>query len=365
MSLIDLVKDQLSGETLGKLSSLLGVSEAETGKAAAAAVPSLLAALSGLASRPGGAEKVVSALRAPEVPSSPGDFGNILRGPGAGEVEKKGGDLLGSLLGSGGLAALVGALAKFVGTHPEVVRKLLSVVGPMILSVLAGQLKQRGQFSASGLAGLLAENKSQIEAALPAGLHLPDVTRLVDSGRATVEAAAGGLPKWLLPLAAIVLLGGLGWYYLQGSKEPAGGKVDEAVPQPAPVEKAPAPTPTPAPAPAPAPVEKKADTVLDEAAIAKILDQIKSAPQYLTDVKDVPTAEAALPKIQGLNVSLDTLKAGWAKLPEATRTSITTAVKATLPKLKDLITKVLALPGVSEKLKPVLDALVTKLTGLS
>lgn len=346
MSLINVIKEQLYGERLGKLSSLLGMSEAETGKALTAAVPSLLAALSGLASSPGGAEKVVSALRAPEVPSSPGDFGNILRGPDVGEVQKKGGDLLGSLLGSGGLAALVGAVAKFIGTHPDVVKKLLSIVGPMILSVLAGQLKQRGQFSASGLAGLLAENKSQIAAALPAGLPLPDVARIADTGRATVDAAVSRLPKWLLPLAAILLLGGTAWYYLQGSKEPGGGKVDEAVPQPA-------------------PVEKKADLVLDEATIAKALDQIKSAPQYLTDVKDVPTAEAALPKIQGLNVTLDTLKAAWAKLPEATRTSITTAVKETLPKLKDLITRVLALPGVSEKLKPVLDALVTKLTGLS
>ena len=50
MNLVKLITDQLSGEALNKLSSMLGADSDSTTMAARAAVPSLLAGLAGLAS---------------------------------------------------------------------------------------------------------------------------------------------------------------------------------------------------------------------------------------------------------------------------------------------------------------------------
>ena len=277
-------------------------------------------------------------------------------------MEKKGGDILGSLLGSGrACGRLVGALAKFVGSHPDIAKKLLPFVGPFVLSTILGQLKGRG-LSADGLMSLFAENKSSIANALPSGFQMPALAQFADSGRAAVattaasasKAAEGGLPNWLLPLVLVAALAAGAWWFF-GQGEPAAGPGDVAVP----VATNPSMTPVP--------VEKKVEVpALDVAAISKALTETYgSATQYLTDIKDVPTAEAAVPKFQGLSATLDTLKAGWEKLPDSAKSGLKSIATENLGKLKDLVAKVLAVPGVGEKLKPVLDTLVAKLTGLA
>ena len=62
---------------------------------------------------------------------------------------------------------------------------------------------------------------------------------------------------------------------------------------------------------------------------------------------------------------LDTLKALWDKLPDAGKSAVTKIVVDHLGQLKDVVTKVLAIPGVSEKLKPVLDTILSKLTAFT
>ena len=363
MNLIDLIQSQLTPELLGKLSSLLGLSGGDTSKAVSAAVPALLSALSGLASSPSGAEKLISTLRSPDVGSS-GGLGDVLGGGlSPADLEKKGGSILGSLLGSGGLAALIGALAKFIGAHPDLAKKLLAYIGPLVLSSIAGQFKGRG-LSAEGLTSLFAENKSAIADALPSGFQMPSLAQFADTGRAAVSAAAGtaakaaegGLPKWLLPLLLVAALAAAAWWLL-GQGSPAPGPGGETVPVATDMPQAPVPVPVTKAVEVPAP---------DVAAIGKTLTETyKSAIQYLTDIKDVPTAEAALPKVQGLNATLDTLKAGWDKLSDAAKASLKSIATENLDKVKDLVAKALAIPGVGEKLKPALDALVAKLTALS
>jgi hypothetical protein len=355
MNLIDLLKNQMTPEMLGKLASLAGLSEGETSKAVSAAVPALLSALAGLASSPAGAEKLISTLRSPDLGPS-GGLGDVLGGKlSPADVEKKGGDILGSLLGPGGLAALVGALAKFVGSHPDITKKLMTYIGPFVLSAVLGQLKGRG-LSADGLMKLIAENKSSIASALPSGFQMPTLAQFAGSAAAGAasKAAEGGLPKWLLPLVVVAALAAGAWWFF-GQGEPAPAPSDVAVPV------------ATTPATAPAPVEKKIELpALDIAAISKALTETYgSATQYLTDIKDVPTADAAVPKLQGLNATLDTLKTGWEKIPDSAKAGLKSIATENLGKLKDLVAKVLAIPGVGEKLKPVLDALVAKLTGLA
>jgi hypothetical protein len=63
-----------------------------------------------------------------------------------------------------------------------------------------------------------------------------------------------------------------------------------------------------------------------------------------------------------LTPKLDGIKTLWDKLPEAGKASVSRIAADQLGPLKDLIAKVLAMAGVSDKLKPVLDTLVSKVS---
>src|SRR5262245_52300049 len=142
MNLVDSIKDQLSGDVLSKLGGLLGENEATTAKATTAAVPSLLSVLAALVSSQGGIQKLIEALRN----LGAGSLGDVLGGLRTGDaaaVQQKGGDLLGSLLGGGTLAALVAALSKFSGLGSGSTKGLLAYLMPLVLGSIAGQFKNR------------------------------------------------------------------------------------------------------------------------------------------------------------------------------------------------------------------------------
>lgn len=354
MNLVELIKDQLSGELIGKLSSVLGESESKVGAAVAAAVPSLLSALAGLVSTKSGAEKVVNVLRHPDL-SAVGDPGSLLRGGSPAVAEEKGEGLLESLLGGGGLSTIVNALTKFSGASSGTMKSLLAYLAPIVLGTIAGQFKNK-PLTPQGLTSLFHEQKANIANAMPSGLSLGNVGL-----RHEMASPEAGLPKWLLPAAALGLLALAGWYYF--NREPPKAV---AVNREHPAEN-----------PPPPPAESTKPTVVETSKIVQTtapnLDDVKkdvadvysSATQYLGDIKDKDTAESALPKLEGLNETLDRVKKAWDKLPADVRTKASVISNDNLTKLKDLSAKVLAIPGVSEKVKPVVDALVAKLTALA
>jgi hypothetical protein len=102
---------------------------------------------------------------------------------------------------------------------------------------------------------------------------------------------------------------------------------------------------------------------------AKLGTDLTSVFSSLTDilggVKDVPTAETAAPKLTDLTPKLDGLKSLWDKVPAAGKTAVIMLATDHIGKLKELVTKVLAIPGVSDKLKTVLDILLAKLTAFT
>src|SRR5208283_1217287 len=92
MNIVDVIKSQLSGEVIAKLSSLVGESEDKTKAAVVgAAVPGLLSVLASLATS-GGADKLINALKQVDTGTG-GGFGDVLSGQ-AGQVAEKGGSLL-------------------------------------------------------------------------------------------------------------------------------------------------------------------------------------------------------------------------------------------------------------------------------
>jgi hypothetical protein len=360
VNIVELIKGQLGDDVLGKLGSLIGESEDKTRSAVGAAVPGLLAILAQLASTSGGADKVINSLKQVD-PTPDGGFGDILAGPKAPEVQEKGSSLINILLGSAALPVILKLLSKFSGIAAGSAKGLLGYLMPVILSMLAKQLTGGGRaLTPQGLSSFFAEQKDNIGSALPSGFSLADIPGLgaVSAAPRAVSgpaAAEGGLPSWLLPLVGLGLLGLIAWWFLGQPTEPT-------------IVNPPGAAPTAAPAGRP--VVPKAEPVAPKAALelpdpAKLGTDLNGVYTTLMDVlggvKDAGTAGTAVSKLAEMGPKLDGLKSLWEKLPEAGRTAVAKVTTDHLAKLKELVAKVLALPGVGEKLKPVLDAIVAQL----
>ena len=95
-----------------------------------------------------------------------------------------------------------------------------------------------------------------------------------------------------------------------------------------------------------------------------LADVFKNATEYLGTVKDVPTAGGD--RTPGVEARLRSAQGSLWQNPRqfAAAAIISTCIDG-LPKFKDLVAKVLAIPGVGDKLKTILDGLVTKLVHFS
>jgi hypothetical protein len=102
--------------------------------------------------------------------------------------------------------------------------------------------------------------------------------------------------------------------------------------------------------------------------LPQVNGELAGAFSSLTDslkgIKDAATAEAALPELTKINGKLDHAKASMDKLPTEGKATIISLLKPALVNLKELTDKVLAMAGVSEKIKPVIDGITGKLSAL-
>ncbi|MBX3439566.1 MAG: hypothetical protein KF861_18910, partial [Planctomycetaceae bacterium] len=202
-----------------------------------------------------------------------------------------------------------------------------------------------------------------IARALPSGLSLADIPGLPDihsaasNMAATAQRATGAardtgssLLKTLLPLAALALLAFLGWQYF---RVPAAGPEMTEVAGPITehtVQK---------------PVIETPASVPDVTQVTQNLTSVfATATDTLRDITDAATAEAALPKLNDLSTQIDGLATLKARLPAAARSTIANLTTDNMGKLTELIEKVLGIPGVKEKLEPVLNGLISKLNAL-
>jgi hypothetical protein len=358
MNLVEQIKDQLSSGLLEQLSTLTGASEGATRSAVGAAVPALLSALSGVASSGSGAQKLISALSS-FGGGSVDNLGHKLTNQPASVLEQ-GTSLLNSLFGNSTLSAIVSALSRFANIAPGATQKLLGYLMPMVLGSIAGRFTGK-PVTTQALSSFFADQKSSIAQAIPAGLSLADVPGL-STAASTVRAAARGIEdtssewmKWLLPLAGLAALALLLWWFLTPTATPQPGAGEPEVIRAQSPDKPIVPAPGPAKLPVP-----------DVSQLSKTLtDTFSTLTETLTSVKDVPTAEAALPKLEGLSTKLDDAKTTTQKLEDAGKATIKALVKSSQTKLKELVDKVLAIPGVGDKLKPIVEAIMTKLTDLA
>lgn len=356
-NIVTTIINMIAPSVLDKLAAALGINSSLARTALSAAVPAVLGALGSKASTDVGARALFDTVSKTDT-SMLGDLASTLTGA-SGEKFLQGGlGSLSSLLGDGALKGLTGAVAKQAGISSDASSSLVSLAGSLAMGQLAKSVTGEG-LNASSLASLLSSQQGNIASALPAGLgSLLSSAGVVGSnfagqaGKAVNDAArtatnagyqAANTAKkgtnwlaWLIPL--LVALAAL-WYFLGHSSAPV--------------------TTTEV---APAAKSLVVDGVDLGTQVTSVFDGLKTT---IGGITDAATAQAALPKLQDAVKSVDGLSGILPKLSGDQRTMLSGLINAALPTLKDLIAKVLAIPGVGDVLKPTADALLGKIDALT
>ncbi len=360
-NLVSLVMQFLTPDMIGRIAAALGLDRNSTQTAVGAGIPGLLAGLIGVASQPGGGQRLVDSAK--QSTGTLGNFASILGTGGQTSFVEKGSQMLASLLGGQDQSALVGAIAKFAGLGQGASGSLLGMLAPLVMGTIA---QQQGAHSlnASGITGLLASQKDNIAAALPPGFgNLLGGTRLLDSlggaartatgagsdaARAATTAArtvgdagrgaASASLKWLYWLIPALAIAAVLIYLLA---RPAEQAVQQGV------------------------SSAQSLTVGGLDVGKQITDSVSNLRTTLGGITDVASARAALPKLQEVTAQIDKVDNLLGQLSPEQRKVLAGIVNPLMPTLNQLFDKVLAIPGVAELLKPTIDALKAKLAVLA
>ena len=220
-NLLETLTGLLTPDVISKAASTLGEPTAGVGKAAGAAFPSLLAGIIGKSGHPGSMDQLFRLVASPlNDGSALNSVGGLLPGLTSGaasgatsQMKDLGGKFLNQLFGPQ-LGGIAGALGQFAGIKTSSATSILGLAAPLVLGTLGKTVRTQG-LTATGLTDLLDSQKSSILSALPAGLAGPlGVGDLMKSARDLAPAAAGRRPRWLIPVAA-VLVALLAWWGLR------------------------------------------------------------------------------------------------------------------------------------------------------
>ena len=342
MNLVDLVKDQLTGQVLGSLGSLIGADESQTRSATSAAVPALLSGLAKLSSSQGGASQIASALGGLDL-GALGNLAGMLGGSNASRMADQGGSLLSSLFGTSATGKMVETLAGFLGMKPGIARSLLAYLAPVVLGMVAKQFTG-GRADAAGLQRLFADQAGNIKNALPAGLSLGDFGAVSGGGKSTPapshEPAGGGFPAWL-PLVLLPLLA-LGAWFLMNRDKMAKEDGDVMIEQ----------------------VRKEGPISIDPKFVEAARLAVNSSELFgglskiLGGVTNEDTARAAIPELEKLAPVLSGVQSEAAKLEGENKTAFAEFVSKNLGLLQKVIDTAMAIPGVKDLLGPVVGPMV-------
>jgi hypothetical protein len=351
----------LTPEIIGRVATALGLDRTLVQSAINAAVPGLLAGLGGVATQPGGAQKLAEAAK--QETGTLGKFADMLGGGSQSTFIERGSQLLTSLLGAGDQNALVSAIGQFAGLGQGKSGSLLGMLAPIVMGTIAQQQSPRG-LDASSIASLFASQKDNIAAALPADFgKLLSGTDLLSSlggaarsagtqatraagaaanvaGNVTQRAGAAASTSynWLYWLIPIVAIAALLLYFLAKPAEQ---------------------------------VAQQGTTIAQNLMVGgvdvskQVTDSIANLRSTLGGVTDAASAEAALPKLRNITAQIDQVDELIGRMTPEQRKLLAGIVSPLMPTLNQLFDKVLAIPAVSEVLKPTIDLIKAKLAMLS
>jgi hypothetical protein len=360
-NLVSLIMNFLTPDMIGRIASALGLDRNDTSSAIEAGVPGLLAALAGVATRPGGPQKLADAAK--QETGTLEKFASMLGSTGQNSLVDRGTRMLTSLLGDRDQAALASAVGKYSGVGTAAGSSLLAGLGPLVMGAIAQHQGPRA-IDGSSIAGLLASQKDNIAEALPSnfgrllggtGLFntIDDATRktaettraaaasvartIDDTRRSAADAASTGTNwlLWIIPALALAAL--LVWLL---------GRPAEQVVQ-------------------------QGTTALQNLTVGgidlgkQVTDSFGTLRSTLTSITDEETARAALPKLQAATAQIDKVDSLIGQLSDTQRKALAGMATPLMPALNQLLDKVLAIPGVSAIIKPTIDTLRAKLAILT
>jgi OmpA-OmpF porin, OOP family len=222
INLLDLVKDQVSGQLAQHAAGFLGESESSVGSALGSIMPALLGGAVQKASSPSGAQGLMDMLGGLDL-GSLGNIGGLFGGGASGvnNVLNSGGGIVDMLLGNK-VGGIIDIISKVSGLKSGSSSSLLKLAAPFLMSLISKQVAGKGL---GFLTDLLGGQKDSIAKALPVGMGSL-LGFAADSGSTartstssysgSTESSTGGnnnMLKWLLPL---LLLAGLGYFLTKG-----------------------------------------------------------------------------------------------------------------------------------------------------
>jgi OmpA-OmpF porin, OOP family len=243
-NLIENISSYITPDIINKASAFLHESPSNTSMAMSGIIPTLLGGITNMASSPGGATQLAGML------GSAGQHEGLLNGlssyfSGGSSTTgliHQGEGLVSSLFG-GRQDSVTSAISSFSGIGSGSATSLMAMAAPIVMGAIA-RLRSSQNLNPTQLASLLSSQKSNINAAVPAGLRSltesdvrsevrPDVQglRSVTVAPVAVPEPPRGMRWWPLLLLLAGLLGLLA--YLFGRPRPNVAATPPPVPVPA------------------------------------------------------------------------------------------------------------------------------------
>lgn len=359
-NIVTTILNMIAPALIDKIAASFGISSNAAKAALSAAVPAVLGAIGSKASTDVGARSLFDAVSRTDT-STMSDLASTLTGALGAKFVESGLGSLGSLLGDNSLKGLTGAIGKQAGLGSDASSSIVGLASSLAMGQLANSVT-RGGLNASSLAGLLSSQQGNIAAALPAGLgsmlsgtgvlggNFADQAGSAASNAArnasaaTVQAANAAKKtgtNWLAWIIPLVIAVAAAWYFLGQGTQAVKNSAEQAVGSA---------------------TALVVDGVDINAQLTSAMDGLKST---LGGITDAASAQAALPKLQETMTAVDGMSALLGKLSPEQRSMVAGLINTALPSLKDLIAKVLAIPGVGDVLKPTADALLVKIETLA
>jgi hypothetical protein len=351
-NLVSLIMQFLTPEATARIASALGLDRTILQKAVVAAIPALLGYLANAVAKPGGEKQLGTAL-ARQPAGALDTLMNILGGTGQKALSDQkafvdnGSSLLSGLLG-GGTQELIRSVGQYAGLGEGASKSLMGMLGPVVVDALGQQQRKEG-LDIGGLANLLTSQRQQFAAALPSGFDSPELLQSLGATARTATAAADRTTRaaagaatsarnwlyWVIPALAVLAL----LYYLF---KPAERVVQQSAPPPA------------------------QSLVVGGVDLGRqVTDGIANLRTALGGITDVSSAQAALPRLQEINAQFDRVSNQSGQLSAEQRRVLSGMVNPLVAALNQLFDRVLAIPGVSAVLKPVIDNLRARIVALA
>ena len=343
-SFVSMVMQYFNPSIIDRMAGAFGESRDSAQKAVFAGVPALLSGFAGFATQPGGADRLASAARQQDI-GILHNLPNVIGGSGLESVSDKGRTMLSLMLGGQASEGLIEAVAKHAGLGRESAANMMGLLTPVIMAVLGHHQASQG-LDAAGLARFLADQNSAIAGAMPSGLAAfrSDAVEALDL---TTPPQRAPTPSWAYALAALVVLALIGYWFWGPHPQMVARQNAE---------------PPAASSNVQAPITPSSVMVVGQVDLAKQLSSIvDSTRASLAGVTDAATARSALPQLQDAVAQLDKVRRMTDQIPADGTKTLTSIVGDAKPALQQSISKVEAMPRVSDVLKPTLDSLQVRL----